>query len=193
MIVRAIERGVDPAKIAEALGMEVSSIRRRFRLLDGICPEAAEMLKDTTCSMTVFDVLRQMAPPRQVEAADLMVGQNNFSAMFAKAVLAATPVDQLAMKRRRRETGSETSPSREQMARMERELAALQAHVKAVEDTYGVDNLHLTVARGYLAKLVGNAAIAAWLSRNRHEYLAEFQKITEIEALAAPGPVAEVA
>lgn len=91
MIVRAIERGVASAMIADALGLEVQSIRRRFRLLDGITPEAADMLKDTNCSMKVFDILRRMSAVRQIEAADLMIGQNNFTLMFARALLAATP------------------------------------------------------------------------------------------------------
>jgi hypothetical protein len=95
MIVRAIERGVTEAVIADALGLEVQSIRARFRLLDGICDETADMLKDTNCSMRVFDMLRRMSPMRQIEAADLMIGQNNYSLIFARALLAATPEDQL--------------------------------------------------------------------------------------------------
>ena len=74
MIARAVERGVAPTVIAEALGLDVASIHRKFRLLDGICPEAAEILKDTICPMNAFDVLRRMSPTRQIEAADLMVG-----------------------------------------------------------------------------------------------------------------------
>jgi hypothetical protein len=57
-------------------------------------------------------------------------------------------------------TGAAAStPSGQQIARMERELAALQTQVKSVEETYGIDNLHLTVARGYVAKLLANARI----------------------------------
>ncbi|MCM5689318.1 hypothetical protein M8037_10975 [Sinorhizobium meliloti] len=72
MIARAIERGVSSADIADALGLQVESVIRRFRLLEGISPEVAEMLKNTPCSMKVFDVLRQMNAVRQIEAADLM-------------------------------------------------------------------------------------------------------------------------
>jgi hypothetical protein len=32
---------------------------------------------------------------------------------------------------------------------LERELATLQMLIKAVEETYGLDNLHLTVAKAY--------------------------------------------
>ena len=91
MIVRAVERGVPPERIAKALGLEVATIRRRFQMLDGICADAVEMLKDTACPIAVFEILRQMAPLRQVEAAELMIGQNNFSRTFAKALLVATP------------------------------------------------------------------------------------------------------
>ncbi|MQX56246.1 RepB plasmid partition, partial [Sinorhizobium meliloti] len=91
VIARAIERGVSSADIADALGLQVEPVIRRFRLLEGISPEVAEMPKDTPCSMKVFDVLRQMNAVRQIEAADLMIGQHNFTLMFARAIRAATP------------------------------------------------------------------------------------------------------
>ncbi|MBO9698361.1 MAG: ParB N-terminal domain-containing protein [Sphingopyxis sp.] len=184
MIVRAIERGVAPAQIADALGLEVQTIKKRSRLLDGISPDAAEMLKDTSCPVVVFEILRRMSSLRQVEAADLMIGQNNFTAAFAKALLAATPDDQLAKPPKNR-NGKDASPNSQQLARMERELAVLQTRIKSVEDSYGIDNLHLTLARGYVAKLLGNAGVVRWLSHNRQEYLAEFQRIAEIDTLAA--------
>jgi len=192
MIARAVERGVAPAVIAEALGLEVGSVHRKFRLLDGICPEAVEILKDTTCPMNVFDVLRRMSSIRQIEAADLMVGQNNFTLMFAKALLAATPDDQLVKQPKKDGKRDGNGPSTQQIARMERELAALQIQVKSVEDSYGLDNLHLTVTRGYIAKLLGNGLIVRWLSQHRQEYLSEFQRIAEMEPIAsASAPIQE--
>lgn len=189
MIVRAVERGVTPATIADALGLEVQTVRARFRMLDGICEEAADMLKDTNCSMKVFDMLRRMSTMRQIEAADLMIGQNNFSLMFARAMLAATPDDHLAASGKKQRKADPSGPTTQQIARMERELAALQTQVKSVEDSYGIDNLHLTFARGYLAKLLGNARIVRWLSHHRPEYLSEFQRIAEIETIAPlPAP-----
>lgn len=187
MIARAMERGVPAADIAEALNLQVESVIRRFRLLDGISAEAAEMLKDTPCSMRVFDILRQMSAVRQIEAADLMIGQNNFSIMFARALRAATPDNQLAAAKKGKGAAAPT-PSGQQIARMERELAALQTQVKSVEETYGIDNLHLTVARGYIAKLLANGRVARWLASHRQEYLGEFEKIAEIDTLA---PLAE--
>ena len=74
---------------------------------------------------------------------------------------------------------------------MERELASLQTQVKSVEECYGLDNLHLTVAKGYIAKLLNNARVVGWLAQNQPDYLAEFQAIAEIESIAATRPAAE--
>ncbi len=187
MIARAMDRGVSSADIAAALNLQVESVLRRFRLLEGISPEAAEMLKDTPCSMKVFDILRQMTSVRQIEAADLMIGQNNFTVMFARALRAATSENQLASTKKGKGGGKPT-PSGQQIARMERELAALQTQVKSVEETYGIDNLHLTVARGYIAKLLANNRVVRWMAVYQQDYLTEFQKIAEIDTL---GSVAE--
>lgn len=187
MIRRAIDRGVPEEKIAEALGLEVESVHRRSRMLNRICSDAVEVLKNVPCPLIVFDALRQMAPIRQIEAAELMVGQNNFTGQFAKALLAATP-DRLLVKNRRK-VGDKGS-SAEQIARMERELAGLQVQVKSVEENYGIDNLHLTVARGYVRALLGNARVVRWIGQNRPEYLDELQTIAEVEAI---GPLAEAA
>ncbi len=187
MIARAMDRGVSSADIAAALNLQVESVLRRFKLLEGISPEAAEMLKDTPCSMKVFDILRQMTSVRQIEAADLMIGQNNFTVMFARALRAATSENQLVVAKQGKGRGK-TTPSSQHIARMERELAALQTQVKSVEETYGIDNLHLTVARGYVAKLLANNRVVRWLAVHQQDYLAEFQKIAEIDTL---GPAAE--
>ena len=190
MIVRAVDRGAPPERIAQALALDVVTIQRRFRLLDGICPEAVELLKDTTCPMIVFEILRQMAPIRQVEAAELMIGQNNFSSMFARALLAATNEKQLVDPRKRKPRGTNTVTSG-QIAKIERELTSLQIQVKSIEDSYGVDNLHLTFAKGYVSKLLGNARVVRWLAQHRQEYLSEFQLIAEIENIGTKRTAAE--
>lgn len=184
MIARAMERGVSSSDIATALNVQVEAVLRRFRLLDGISPEAAGMLKDTPCSMKVFDILRQMTAVRQIESADLMIGQNNFTVMFARALRAATSENQLVPNKRGKKEGRAT-PSGQQIARMERELAALQTQVKSVEETYGIDNLHLTVARGYITKLLANNRIVRWMETHQQDYLCEFQKIAETDPLGS--------
>jgi len=186
MISRAIERGVSESRLAEALGINVSGIQRRARLMDGISDDAAELLKDSPCSLAVFDVLRKMGPMRQREAAEMMVGHSNYGRPFVMALLAATADAQLASGKRRGKSTNNTV-TREQVARLERELATLQVQIKSVEETYGLDNLHLTVARAYLAKLLGNARVVRWLAQQKPEYLTEFQSIAELTSLPTDG------
>jgi ParB family chromosome partitioning protein len=50
--------------------------------------------------------LRQMSAVRQIEAADLMIGQNNFSIMFARAIRAATPESLLIVVKKGKRAGT---------------------------------------------------------------------------------------
>ncbi|MGE8689188.1 MAG: plasmid partitioning protein RepB C-terminal domain-containing protein [Achromobacter sp.] len=176
MIVRAMERGVSAERLASTFNLSPNTIRHRFRLLNGICEEAVELLADTPAPAKVFGILRQMKPLRQIEAAELMVGNKNFSVMFATALLVATPASQLTNDARAQEKEGASSES---MARMERELAALQMQSNAVRDSYGPDVLQLSIIQRYLAALLSNAAIVQWLTQQHPEYLKEFQEIVD--------------
>lgn len=176
MIVRALERGVPEAKVAAAMSLDVVSIKRRVRMLDGICEEAAAQLSDRHCPLAVFDVLRKMTPLRQVAAAEMMVQYNNFSVAYASAILASTPQAELLAGAKSKPKG--VTPAA--MARMERELENLEASVGAAQETYSRDNLHLTVAKGYLAKLLANRQVHHYLSAGHPELLEQFQAIAEV-------------
>ena len=54
MILQAIAKGVAPNRIAHALNINVSRVRERQRLLDGIVPEVVDLLKDRMVSQGVF-------------------------------------------------------------------------------------------------------------------------------------------
>jgi len=161
--------------------MELGAIRQRFKLLNGICQEAVDQLADKSCPMIVFDMLKRMKPMRQIEAAELMTGQRNYTTPFIKAILAATPDDQLVKPRRSK---GEKDISREQIARLERELEAAQTRTRYAEETYGEDNLQLTIAKSYITKLVKNDRVSAWLASHEPEYLAEFQELADFDSLA---------
>ena len=182
MIVRAIERGASEEQIAKALNIDPASVRRRSRLLDGICLEASSLLEDKHCPLVIFELLKQMKPMRQMEASELMVGQNNYSAGFARAILAATPEDQRVPSRKRTAVAGDVT--REQIARLERELATTQQRTRCVEESYGIDNLTLTVTKTYLAKLLSRPKVAKWLNEKRPDYLTEFQSIADMSSLS---------
>ena len=68
---------------------------------------------------------------------------------------------------------------------MERESGNLEREFKMAEQSYGTDHLDLVLAKGYLAKLLGNARIVRYLAQHHRELLSEFQKIAELESTAA--------
>ena len=96
MILKAIERGVSEERIAKALDVDVAHIRRKRRLLEGICPEVAQLLADKHVSINTFWELKKLGPLRQLEAAELMVAMNKYTTGYAKSLVAATPQAQLA-------------------------------------------------------------------------------------------------
>jgi hypothetical protein len=186
MIARALERGVPEHQLAEALGFGPKEFRSRSQLLRGIAPEVARLLSQEPCAFGVYAALRRMRPSRQLEAVELMRAQANFSHAFAHALLAATAPEELVTRRRAR---APTVVTREQVNRLQDELTALQLQVRSLDDHFGLDALHFTLARGYLGRLLQCGSIAAWIARERPEYVEEFRGIAEASPLEAALPV----
>jgi len=180
MIRRAIQRGVTPERLAKALSVDPRTITRKMSLLEGICPEAAELLKDRQFATDISRVLRKMKPTRQVECVELMVSANTLTVAYAEAMLVATPA---AMLVEGKKPAKLTGLSQEQMAKMEREMSNLQGQYKMVEQTYGQDVLNLVLAKGYLTKLLENKSVARYLKQRQPEVLAEFETIVQTVSL----------
>lgn len=180
MIRRVVQRGVSPERLAKALAMDVSHILKKLSLLDGICPEAAELLGDRQFSVELARALRKMKPTRQVECVELMIAANNVTVPYAEALLVATPAAHLVEGKKLRKL---TGVTPEQMAKMEREMSNLQSQYKLVEQTYGQDVLNLVLAKGYLARLLGNELITQSLRQRQPDLLADFQTIVETISL----------
>lgn len=180
MIRRAVERGVTPERLAKALDVDISHIIKKLNLLDGICPEAAELLRDQTFSANLGAVLRKMKPTRQVECVELMVSANNITVAYAQALVAATPSNMLVGEVKPKKM---TGVSADQMAKMEREMGNLQEQFKLAEQTYGQDILNLVLAKGYLAKLMANEAILRHLTKKHPDVLNEFDSIVRMVTL----------
>lgn len=179
MILKAVERGVSEERLARALNVNVDAIRRKRRLLDGICAEAAELLKDRHVPINAFAEIKKMAPLRQIEAAELMVAMNKYTISYAKSLFAATPQDQLSDSQRGKVIKGLTD---EQVSLMERESASLDREFKMAEQSYGTDHLDLVLARGFLTKVLGNARVVRYLSQHHQEILSEFHKVAELES-----------
>ncbi|WP_428851902.1 plasmid partitioning protein RepB C-terminal domain-containing protein [Imbroritus primus] len=180
MLRRAVERGVSPERLAKALNVDISQIHKKVSLLEGICPEVVEMLKDQHFSANLGSVLRKLKPTRQVECVELMLTANNMTVAYAEALLAATPPHLLVSEKRPRKLPGVTA---EQMVKMEREMGNIQGQLKLVEKSYGQDVLLLVLARGYLGKLIDNKAVFRFLSQRQPDVLAEFENIIQTVAL----------
>lgn len=182
MIVKAIERGVPEERIAKALNVDVQNIVRKRRLLEGICPEVAEVLKDKHIAMNTFAELKKMLPLRQIEAAELMVAMNKYTVSYAQSLLAATPQSQLVEANKSKHV---RGLSDEQVALMERESVSLEREFRIAEKSYGTDHLDLVLTNGYLGKLLANARVVRYLAQHHRDILTEFQKLAEVETAAA--------
>jgi ParB-like chromosome segregation protein Spo0J len=179
MILKAAEQGVSEKRLAKALNVDVQSIRRKRNLLDGICTEVAEILKDKHIAINTFTELKKMMPLRQIEAAELMVAMNKYTVSYAKSLLAATPQSQLVEAAKPKRV---KGLNNEQVALMERESVNLEREFRIAEKSYGTDHLDLVLTNGYLAKLLGDTRVARYLAQHHHEILTELQKLADTAA-----------
>lgn len=186
MILRAVERGVSEARIAAALNVNIALIRQKRTLLNGICPEAAELLKARHCPINSFRSLRRMKPLRQIQAAELMIAANNFTVPYVEAILAASDAADLADPAAKKPPAGVT---REQAERMKAEMANLQKNIKLIEGTLGPDHLRLVVAGRYVERLLQNDRLARYLDKNHGEILGEFRQI--VAGLVQPASTTE--
>ena len=121
-----------------------------------------------------------MKPMRQIEVAELMIAANNFTVPYAKALLVVTTKEQLVILNKPQKVGG---LSGEDIARMEQEAEKLERDFMIIKDSYGQNVLNLVLTTGYLSKLLNNARMVRFLSKNYSGILSEFQKIVETTSL----------
>jgi ParB-like chromosome segregation protein Spo0J len=180
MIVKAVQNGVRPERIAAALNIPIRVVMASMRLLDGIHEDAAELLNDKNMSPKAIRLLKKVTAARQIEIAELMVATNNFGAGYAEALIIGTPKDQLTCPDKPK---NKAGLKQEDIARMEQEMETLEHDMKAVEESYGENVLNFTLARAYIKKLLDNAKVVRFLNANYADLLSEFETITTAETL----------
>ncbi len=178
MIMKAIQSGVSEEKLARALNLDISTIRNKKCLLEGICPEAVELLKDKAVPEPVFRVLKKMKAPRQINAAMLMNDQNKFNCNYAKALLDATPVHQLVNKGKPKK---ETPAILARQVRLEEESLALSREIGSLKEQYGTAMIDMTSMQAYLKSLIGNESVAKYLREFHGPIHDKFKEITELD------------
>jgi len=175
MLLEALKTGLTEKRIAAALNISLESIRTKRDMLNGICPEAVQILLDKHVSPKVFFILRKMKPVRQIEASEHMVAGGTYTLPFAKALLAVTKPEMLESSGVSSKKLQATSTAARSMLQDENEF--LLRDLKTVEESYGTDVLTLTVACGYLDRLLKNSKIERYMGRNHADILQTIQTL----------------
>ncbi len=189
MLLQALNRGVSEDRIAAALNVDVNAVRQKAKMLDGICDEVVDLLRDRKMSPELFHVLRKMKPAIQIATAELMILRNDLSVAFAKTRLALTPPDLLNASggsKRRLKADSATA----QML-LEEDTETLVRNLKAIEASYGTDILTLTVSCAYVGQLLGCPKVIRYLERNHEGILGTLRLIVSDICTEQKQPVRE--
>jgi hypothetical protein len=64
-------------------------------------------------------------------------------------------------------------------ARLEREIATLQATHSAAEEAYSIEHLELAVSAAYVVKLMSNEAVSEWLHIHYAEYWSQLLAVVD--------------
>jgi len=180
MIVKAVKNGVAIERLSAALDMDPSEIRAKMNLLTGIHPEAVDLVKDKQISEHAIRALKKVHPIRQIEMGELMLSANNFTKAYADALVLGTKKEHMLNPAKDK---AKSGMSAEEIAKLEREMESLERDFKAVEESYGENMLNLTVARGYVKKILDNPKIARFLGNNYSDVLTEFEAFVASETL----------
>jgi hypothetical protein len=177
MILNAINNGVSEKKIAKALNISIRSLRTKKTLINGICQEAVDILKDKIISENVFLILKKMKPIRQIDAALMMNDQQLYGLKFAEKLLGATSDDMLISPRKI----SKLSPTEiDKRIRLEQESLALSSDLRSIHDRYGIDMITFSSIQAYLKRLLNNEKVADFIQQY---YPDIFEKFTQICAI----------
>jgi RepB plasmid partitioning protein/ParB-like nuclease domain len=174
MILKALSNGVTEERIATALNTDVAGIKKKRDMLDGICPEAVEILRNSHITAPAFAVLKKMKPVRQIEAAEHMTASGTFTVPFVKALLEVTRPEFLLELPSKRKLEADSAAVR---AMFEEETDSLIRDLKAVEESYGTDILTLSIACGYITRFLANGEIERHLQKRHPEILSTLRSL----------------
>jgi len=180
MLQKAVESGVSVEKLCAVLGLSQGIINTRLRISEGISKEALALLADKNVSQNVFDVLRKIKRHKQMDFVSTMVTLNNFTKKFALSMLHALPAEHLV---RKPDNAPEDKDMIKTLARLEKEMAALQVETQDIQNEFAENNLNLMVVRSYIAKLLSKNEIIHWLYDNKSEYLDVLKKVLGVKHL----------
>ena len=111
--------------------------------------------------------------------AQLMVSANNYTRAYAEALVIGTLADELVKGRKIAVRG--VSP--EEIARMEKEMEAVEHDYRLHQEQFGENSLHLNGIQRYVKRLLENSKVKRFLASRYPEILEEFQELATLESL----------
>lgn len=177
MLIKTIERGVSDELIARTLNIDLKVLRQKMKMLNGITKEVVEMLANKQVSKDIFRVLRKMKPERQIEVAQMMIASNKFTLTYANMMLLSSRKEELVESHKSKTTNDDLTD----LSVMQRELERLKENYKISEEKLADLKMGLVVAKGYVKKLLSNAAIVDLLENEQNEIYHTLKEICSIQ------------
>ncbi|WP_246688462.1 MULTISPECIES: plasmid partitioning protein RepB C-terminal domain-containing protein [unclassified Mesorhizobium] len=174
------ERSADRRPVDDAHERPTAlEVHAEQQLVFGICVEALDLLKDFGVPPGILGLLREVAPVRQVEIAQLMIAMDAVQFENAKVLVALTSRSQLANRhaQRKRYAGIDNS----QLVEMETGLAQISRRYLDAVNCHGARVLRLIAATKYFDRLMNNARLVRYLARNFPRHFEEFQKLLDFQ------------
>ena len=172
MLLEALQNGLTEERIAKSLDVDISVIRRKRDMLNGICSEVVTMLKDFKLNANVFSVMKKMKPLRQIEVAEHMIANSAFSLTFVQALLYGTKPEMLLVKPRIRPVKASAEAASNHFSE---ESDSLLKDLRGLEDSFGKDALTLTICQRYVERLLKNPKVLRYLERRHDRSLGALQ------------------
>ena len=173
MIVKVLDAGVEEERLALALNVDIANIKKQRKLLNDICPEAVEILKDKNIAASTLILLRKVKPVRQVYICTLMKNSNNYSQAFMKALIITTPEDLCT-------TSRKGNKSKESIDAIQTQLELMEKNIKPIGENYRDSVYKFMLARKYIERLMRNAKIVRYLALNHNDIFTIFNKALTI-------------
>jgi ParB-like partition proteins len=180
MITKAVKNGLSPERIAKALDLDPKKIITQMNIMEGLDDRVKELLKTTPVSSGVLNSLKKVREIRQIQIADAMVMNNNFSINYVRGMVLATPKSLF------RETKN-AQPKRYMhsgmLESMGYERSNVQVKVKEIMPIYNKNVFELTTIIAFLRKILNDPILVGYLSKHFSDIHNEFVKIAETSKL----------
>ena len=180
MITKAIKAGVSPESIAEALNLDMSRVRSIINLLQGIHPDAAELLKDKPITRSAITVMKRVTGARQIEMARFMNSMRNYSLGYVRGMVEMSLPKDVIEKEKPKKKAILTA---EDQAKMEDEIFRIEQEFQVSEEDFGKKMLHLSFAKAFVKKLLNCVKVERFLRTRYSDICDQFDRITRVDTM----------